>query len=81
VGSDGRRLYEALRSGRFVLVTPPGFAPADIDGQVDVLPLQAGIPRLVRPDGYVGWAGDDTDGLSAALRTWGALGPDERSNT
>ncbi len=80
VGSDGRRLYEALRSGGCVLVTPPGFAPADIDGQVDVLPVGDGTPLLVRPDAYVGWAGDDTDGLRAALRTWGALGPEERSS-
>ncbi len=80
VGSDGRRLYEALRSGGCVLATPPGFTPGDIDGQVDALPVTDGTPLLVRPDGYVGWAGDDRDGLRTALRTWGALGPDERSS-
>ena len=78
VGLDGRRLYEALRWGGFVLVTPQGFPAPDVDGRLDVLPLAAGTPRLVRPDGYVGWAGDDPDSLHAALRTWGALGPDER---
>jgi 2-polyprenyl-6-methoxyphenol hydroxylase-like FAD-dependent oxidoreductase len=80
VGSDGRRLYEALRSGGCVLVTPPGFAPGDIDGQVAVLPVAQGKPLLVRPDGYVGWVGDEADGLRAALRAWGALGPEERSS-
>ncbi|MDJ0466260.1 FAD-dependent monooxygenase [Streptomyces sp. H27-C3] len=25
---------------------------------------------LVRPDGYIAWAGDDSDGLEAALRRW-----------
>ncbi len=81
VGKDGRRLYEALRSGAFVLVAPQGFPAPQVDGQLDVLPLQAGTPRLVRPDAYVGWAGDDTDGLRAALRTWGALGPEEERSS
>lgn len=79
VGSDGRRLYEALRSGHHVLVAPKGFPAPELDGRLHVLPLAAGTPRLVRPDGYVGWAGDDPDDLHAALRTWGVLGPDDRS--
>jgi len=79
VGTDGRRLYEALRSARCVLVAPPGFAPGDLDGAVDVLPAADGTPLLVRPDGYIGWAGDDVDDLRAALRTWGAVGPDQRA--
>jgi 2-polyprenyl-6-methoxyphenol hydroxylase-like FAD-dependent oxidoreductase len=77
LGSDGRRLYEVLRSGGCVLVAPKGFPAPIVDGQLHVLAVRAGAPRLVRPDGYVGWAGDDPDGLRAALRTWGALGPDE----
>ncbi|MFJ8908286.1 FAD-dependent monooxygenase [Streptomyces sp. NPDC102351] len=74
----GHRLYEALRGGRFVLVTPrpahlpPGTAP---DGGADFLPAVehwAGNRRtavLVRPDGYVAWAADDagTDVLETAL--------------
>ena len=79
VGQDGRRLYDVLRSRRFTLVAPPGFASNDIDGRVEVLPVPEGAPRLVRPDGYVAWAGDDTDSLRATLRGWGALGPTERS--
>jgi 2-polyprenyl-6-methoxyphenol hydroxylase-like FAD-dependent oxidoreductase len=80
VGSDGRRLYEALRSGECVLVAPKGFPVPRVNGHLDVLPLQAGTPRLIRPDGYIGWAGDDTDRLDAALRTWGALARHEGSS-
>jgi 2-polyprenyl-6-methoxyphenol hydroxylase-like FAD-dependent oxidoreductase len=79
VGVDGRRLYEVLRSARFVLVAPPGFTAGDLDGHIDVLQVRDGAPRLVRPDGYVAWAGPDADRLRATLRTWGALGPAERS--
>ena len=77
VGPDGRRLYEVLRSGAFVLVAPKGFPAPQVDGHLEVLPIQAGTPRLVRPDGYVGWAGEGVDGLDDALRHWGVLGPDQ----
>jgi len=49
---DGRRLYEALRDGRFVLV----------DGRL-----------LVRPDGYVAWAGDPAD-AAGAIERWRGRG-------
>ena len=71
---DGTRLYEALRRGRFVLVAPPGSAPA-VPG---VTPLDVTGPApavLVRPDGYVAWAGRTPDGLEAALADWGATAP------
>ena len=77
VGTDGRRLYEVLRSGKFVLVTPPSFSAGDLDGHVESLPVANGTPLLVRPDAYIGWAGDDAAGLRAALGTWS--GTDERS--
>jgi 3-(3-hydroxy-phenyl)propionate hydroxylase len=54
---------------------------ARTDGPWD-LPVIGTVPApkavLVRPDGYVAWAGDPTDqGLSAALATWfGAATPD-----
>ena len=81
VGLDGRRLYEALRSARFSLVAPAGFTAGDFDGTVDHLPVHDGTPQLIRPDGYVGWSGNDAEGLRAALRTWGALDTDERGST
>jgi FAD binding domain len=81
VGLDGRRLYEVLRSTRCALVAPASFTTGDLDGSVEHLPVLDGTPRLVRPDGYVGWAGNEAADLRAALRTWGALDPDERSNT
>jgi len=71
---DGMRLYEALRAGGFVLVAPPevllpapGVAIHGVTGQ--------GLWKLVRPDGYVAWAGysaDGPNGLHAALGRWGA---------
>ncbi|TWF74796.1 2-polyprenyl-6-methoxyphenol hydroxylase-like FAD-dependent oxidoreductase [Pseudonocardia hierapolitana] len=67
---DGTRLYEALRGGRFVLVAPPGFAtPGGVAAHVV---SGAETALLVRPDGYVAWAGRNPDGLRAALADWGA---------
>ncbi|MEW2299113.1 FAD-dependent monooxygenase [Streptomyces sp. NPDC006655] len=60
--AGGGRLYEALRGGRFVLVTP---------GSYDVDPARADrlaaarwrsdhrTTLLVRPDGYAAWAAED----------------------
>jgi 2-polyprenyl-6-methoxyphenol hydroxylase-like FAD-dependent oxidoreductase len=68
------RLYEALRGGRFVLVVPPGADPGTTDHRVDV--VTAAEPgdqaELVRPDGYLAWAGDPTDrnGIATALGHW-----------
>jgi hypothetical protein len=59
-------------------VAPAAFAPGDVDGVVDVLPVLDGTPQLVRPDGYVGWVGDDTAGLRSALERLGAPGPTGR---
>ncbi|MEQ4721024.1 FAD-dependent monooxygenase [Nonomuraea sp. B19D2] len=71
--AGGGRLYEALRDRRFVLI-----GDADVTGRQDrvnvVAPAVPGGPLvLVRPDGYVGWAGTDTTGLRQALDT--LLGP------
>ncbi|GLX97382.1 FAD-dependent monooxygenase [Herbidospora sp. NBRC 101105] len=65
--ADGGRLYEALRGGHFVLI-----GDADIPGWHDrvrvAAPLATGGPSLlVRPDGYVGWAGADTGELDRIL--------------
>ena len=76
----GGRLYEALRGGRFVLITPEASesnGSQSYDGQgarKDRLAVErwAGDRRttvLVRPDGYVAWAaeGADASAVEAAL--------------
>ncbi len=79
-GRGPRRLYEALRSGRFVLVLPPdtqtpASRPAGWRSRVTVV-TAGGHTRnvvLVRPDGYIAWAARDTgDGaaIRAALERW-----------
>ncbi len=73
-----RRLYQALRGGRFVLITPPTVrlptTPSRTTGTARRPAVEhwAGDRRtavLVRPDGYVAWAADDarTADLEAAL--------------
>ena len=73
--ADGRRLYEALRSGRFLLVTPDGALRDGLVGDRLVGGPRAGLLTehaetvalaqdarttvLVRPDAYIGWASDD----------------------
>ncbi|MFD8252506.1 FAD-dependent monooxygenase [Streptomyces werraensis] len=67
---SGNRLYEVLRGGHFVLITPPTVqlpphtAPDDEPGTPPAVEHWAGDRRttlLVRPDGYAAWARDDAD--------------------
>jgi len=61
--AGGGRLYEELRERRFVLV-----GAAEVSGVRVVAPAETGGPLvLVRPDGYVGWAGTDVAELRRAL--------------
>src|ERR671916_472957 len=81
-GKAGKtRLYEILRGGRFVLLTPAGAGSAigrRWTGRVDsATPADATLPIvLVRPDGYVAWATDETapasrdEALRTALTRW-----------
>ncbi|NUP24548.1 MAG: FAD-dependent oxidoreductase [Streptomyces sp.] len=72
VALTGGRLYEALRGGRFVLITPGAY-----DGQgaredrltVERWASDRRTTVLVRPDGYVAWAADTADAaqIEAAL--------------
>jgi 2-polyprenyl-6-methoxyphenol hydroxylase-like FAD-dependent oxidoreductase len=63
----GSRLYEALRSGRFVLVG------ATIDGYADridqVERAEPGPALLVRPDGYIAASGTP-DEVRSAVQSW-----------
>ncbi|WP_149561760.1 FAD-dependent monooxygenase [Streptomyces cacaoi] len=68
------RLYEALREGRFVLVTPRGAARRPADRRF-VQVESAGPGRrtlLVRPDAHIAWAaeGPEPAGLEEALTAW-----------
>ncbi|WP_344567962.1 FAD-dependent monooxygenase [Streptomyces axinellae] len=68
------RLYEALREGRFVLVTPRGARSRGEDTRF-IHEETAGAGRftlLIRPDGYIAWAGEGPDpaGREAALTEW-----------
>jgi hypothetical protein len=71
---DGKRLYELLRSAKFVLVTA---APVQLD-RPDIVHAVDDHPELpdavlVRPDGYVAWASErmpDAEQISAAINHW-----------
>jgi 2-polyprenyl-6-methoxyphenol hydroxylase-like FAD-dependent oxidoreductase len=83
--ADGTRLYEALRGGRFVLVTPEPCDAGDTRKDRLVTARWASTRRtalLVRPDGYAAWAAESADGaeLEAALRAHvGGRGPEALS--
>jgi 2-polyprenyl-6-methoxyphenol hydroxylase-like FAD-dependent oxidoreductase len=68
---DGRRLYEALREGKFVLIAPEAVHP---DGWRDRVIATSGARRaiLVRPDGYIAWAANDPEpgAVRRALNEW-----------
>ncbi|MEU9119603.1 FAD-dependent oxidoreductase [Streptomyces sp. NPDC048506] len=83
--ADGSRLYELLRHGTFVLITPADEAGlAQPPARPDAPPRRSGARTLhaawrsdrrtavlIRPDGYVAWATDATapEERTAALRT------------
>ncbi|WP_217142722.1 FAD-dependent monooxygenase [Streptomyces sp. AC627_RSS907] len=59
--AGGRHLHQALRGGRFVLITPEPYADGGAHGERLAVERWAGNRRtsvLVRPDGYVAWASD-----------------------
>jgi len=71
---DGKRLYERLREGKFVLVTA---APVTLDRPhvVHTVDKHPELPdaMLVRPDGYVAWASErmpSSSELSAVIDRW-----------
>jgi 2-polyprenyl-6-methoxyphenol hydroxylase-like FAD-dependent oxidoreductase len=60
--ADGRRLYEALRCGRFLLTGGRGAFPDDAAAgyrdRVETAPIAhaSSTVALIRPDGYIAWA-------------------------
>jgi 2-polyprenyl-6-methoxyphenol hydroxylase-like FAD-dependent oxidoreductase len=69
VDCSGTRLYELMRDGRFVVLTRRS---VDVGADVTVaLHADASLPEavLIRPDGYVAWAGAAAE-LSAAVDHW-----------
>lgn len=71
--AEDLRLYEALRDGKFVLVTP---APIEVDGRADQVRVAVAAdprqrPLLIRPDGYIAWVGNGKPvDPAAALADW-----------
>ncbi|WP_026198110.1 FAD-dependent monooxygenase [Sciscionella marina] len=72
----GRPVAEYTEDGTALLALPRGTA-VPVPERVRVLELAAPIEEdlsgvLIRPDGTIAWAcaGEDTDGLAIALRTW-----------
>ncbi|GAB3657737.1 FAD-dependent monooxygenase family protein [Glycomyces tarimensis] len=62
---DGTRLYERLRGGAFVVLDS---AADDDRAAIAATAEPDGVTRVVRPDGYIGWAGDDDpDAIAAYL--------------
>jgi len=61
--ADGRRLYEALRAGRFLLASSPSALLAEMtsgyDDRVEAITVARASDTivLIRPDAYIAWAG------------------------
>ncbi|WAC94143.1 FAD-dependent oxidoreductase [Mycobacterium sp. Aquia_213] len=78
VDCGGTRLYEVLRSGRFVLVTSAQIPGLDRPGVDHVVHVDPKLPAamLIRPDGYIAWATrgtPDATQVSAVLDRWCGL--------
>ncbi|MFE5138281.1 FAD-dependent monooxygenase [Streptomyces fagopyri] len=80
VALRGGRLYEALRGGRFVLVTP-GSAPRPYEAGdrkdrlvVEDWASERRTTLLVRPDGYVAWAAENPDEAAVEAAVTAAVG-------
>jgi len=65
--SDGGRLYEALRDGRFVHVSTSAAGPNPERVRTVRPEVERGPSLLIRPDGYIAWAGNDADAADVGV--------------
>nr|WP_279579467.1 FAD-dependent monooxygenase [Fodinicola feengrottensis] len=68
--ADGSQLADHCRLGRALFVSDGWKERSYDDGRIDPLTAAVDTAFLVRPDGYVCWAGDRAESLSAAERHW-----------
>lgn len=79
--ADGRRLYQAMRDGRFLLAAGCGALPADAPSgygdRVEAVTVShaSATTALIRPDGYIAWAcgsvgGPSAEEIAGALARW-----------
>jgi 2-polyprenyl-6-methoxyphenol hydroxylase-like FAD-dependent oxidoreductase len=76
--AGGTRLYEALRGGRFVLITPEPYAAGPGRAGRLAVARWASDRRtalLVRPDGHVAWAVDSAEPAAIEAAVARCLGP------
>ncbi len=68
-------LTHLQRSAGFVVIRENGAAPANVPGVVEAERTDAGPAVLVRPDGYIAWAGasSDSGAMSSVLSRWTGL--------
>ena len=66
------RLTQLQRYAGFVFIREHGEAPVDVPGLVEAERTDGGPAVLVRPDGYIAWAGPSfgREGMTAALARW-----------
>jgi hypothetical protein len=68
-------LTHLQRFAGFVLIRERGAAPGDVAGVVEAERTDAGPAVLVRPDGYIAWAGasSDSGAMNSVLSRWTGL--------